>query len=248
MEKLQAWRSLCFVTPTIICVDFSTHSTQVNANEGGVTKHKGGMKYIILPAGYLGSGVWGGALLAASASHLGSLISACVLVAVLILFGVIYADNNFLRGLCFGFTVLLAGVLCLDHWVVPDHEIMPYLILFMGTINCLFSVYDIHDDLVSRRVNGSDAVKFAELFPGTSSRCWGVIWGVVSICFLVVAIYINLIQQKWDGQSKKISDYSNGGKAAVAFPAVCFLIAVLSCICDRRKRSTPVMGGAMVSR
>jgi hypothetical protein len=206
---------------------------EVNANEGGVTKHRGGFKWIIIPAGYLGSGVWGGALLAASATHLGSFIAAIALVVVMVLFGVIYADNNFLRGLCVGFTVLLTGIICFDHWVVPDHKIMPYVILFMGTMNCLFSVYDIHDDLISRRVNGSDAVKFAELVPGTSSRCWGMVWGIISCGFLVMAIYLNLVQLEIYGTDKKVTDYSTGGKLAVGFPFVACLIVALSCGCKR---------------
>jgi len=45
-----------------------------------------------------------------------------------------------------------------------------------GVMNSLFSVYDIYDDLISRRVHSSDAEKFAEICP---CPCNGVGWGVI---------------------------------------------------------------------
>jgi hypothetical protein len=53
-------------------------------------------------------------------------------------------------------------------------------------------VYDVWDDLISRRVNGSDAVVFAEM-THTSARCWGVIWGIISVCFMGLGIYLALV-------------------------------------------------------
>ncbi|XP_062094787.1 uncharacterized protein LOC133800752 isoform X4 [Humulus lupulus] len=72
-----------------------------------------------------------------------------------------------------GFIIFLALI-----WVLQEMttvRILRYVILFIGVMNNLFSVYDIYDDLISRRVNSSDAEKFAEICP----CCNGVGWGVI---------------------------------------------------------------------
>ncbi|KAK6128496.1 hypothetical protein DH2020_012513 [Rehmannia glutinosa] len=66
--------------------------------------------------------------------------------------------------------------------------------LCIGVMNSLFSVYDIYDDLISRRVHSSDAEKFAELCPcPCNGVAWGVIWGMISFIFLCGAIYLGLV-------------------------------------------------------
>uniref|UniRef100_A0A0E0CI34 Uncharacterized protein n=1 Tax=Oryza meridionalis TaxID=40149 RepID=A0A0E0CI34_9ORYZ len=132
---------------------------QVHPNEGGVTQTRGGIYWIILPAGYLGSSFWG---------------------------------MWFLRWLCIGFIVFLAVV-----WVIQEFtkfHSLKYVILFIGVMNSLFSVYDIYDDLISRRVHSSDAEKFAEICPCPCNGCaWGVIWGFISFIFLCASIYLGLV-------------------------------------------------------
>ncbi|XP_062094519.1 dicarboxylate transporter 2.1, chloroplastic-like [Humulus lupulus] len=73
-----------------------------------------------------------------------------------------------------GFIIFLALI-----WVLQEMttvRILHYVILFIGVMNSLFSVYDIYDDLISRRVNSSDAEKFAEICPCCNGVGWGVIW------------------------------------------------------------------------
>ncbi|KAK6150990.1 hypothetical protein DH2020_015922 [Rehmannia glutinosa] len=66
--------------------------------------------------------------------------------------------------------------------------------LCIGVMNSLFSVYDIYDDLISRRVHISDAEKFAELCPcPCNGAAWGVIWAMISFIFLFGAIYLGLV-------------------------------------------------------
>lgn len=43
------------------------------------------------------------------------------------------------------------------------------------------------DDLILRKVNTSDASVFARKYGG-SSQCWGVIWSIISLCFMAVGI------------------------------------------------------------
>ncbi|CAI0456556.1 unnamed protein product [Linum tenue] len=169
---------------------------QVHANEGGVTQTRGGIYWLILPAGYLGSSFWGMLLILASTNLLTARIAAgCLGLALLIVLFI--AKNWTLRGLCIGegsirFIAFLAII-----WVLQEYtkvRILRYVILFIGVMNSLFSVYDIYDDLISRRVNSSDAEKFAELCPCPCTGVgWGMIWGMISFLFLCASIYLGLV-------------------------------------------------------
>lgn len=51
----------------------------------------------------------------------------------------------------------------------------------------MYSSWDIYDDLIRRKVNESDASRFAKDYGG-SSHCWGVIWSIISLCFMAAGI------------------------------------------------------------
>ncbi|XP_022759261.1 uncharacterized protein LOC111305751 isoform X2 [Durio zibethinus] len=164
---------------------------QVHADEGGVTQTRGGVYWLILPAGYLGSSFWGMALILASTNLVTARIAAgCFLLALVVV--LFYAKNWTLRGLCIGFIIFLAII-----WLLQERttvRILRYVILFIGVMNSLFSVYDIYDDLISRRVNSSDAEKFAEICPCPCNGVgWGFIWGMISFIFLAGAMYLGLV-------------------------------------------------------
>ncbi|XP_056162921.1 uncharacterized protein LOC115681392 isoform X3 [Syzygium oleosum] len=126
---------------------------QVHADEGGVTQTRGGIYWIILPAGYLGSSFWGMALIVASTNIVTARIAAgCFALA---LFVVLFVAKNWtLRGLCIGFIIFLGIIWLLQE--TTKVRGLRYVILFIGVMNSLFSVYDIYDDLMSRRVHTSD--------------------------------------------------------------------------------------------
>ncbi|KAB2015985.1 hypothetical protein ERO13_A08G053100v2 [Gossypium hirsutum] len=164
---------------------------KVHADEGGVTQTRGGIYWVILPAGYLGSSFWGMALILASTNLLTARIAAgCFLLALVVV--LFYAKNWTLRGLSIGFIIFLALI-----WFLQERttvHILRYAILFIGVMNSLFSVYDIYDDLISRRVNSSDAEKFAEICPCPCNGVgWGFIWGMISFIFLGASVYLGLL-------------------------------------------------------
>lgn len=75
--------------------------------------------------------------------------------------------------------------------------------LFIGVMSSLYSVWDICDDLILRKVNSSDASVFAKRYGG-SSQCWGVIWSLVSLIFMVCGILAGLaaFKQSFEQQQK----------------------------------------------
>ncbi|KAG2281041.1 hypothetical protein Bca52824_052261 [Brassica carinata] len=163
---------------------------EVNANEGGSTTTRGGIYWLILPAGYLGSSFWGMALILSSTNLLTARIAAGGL--GLALFIVLFIAKNWtLRGLCIGFIVFLAII-----WVLQELttvKILRYVILFIGKLSIKVPSFNIYDDLISRRVHSSDAEKFAEICPCCTGCGWGVIWGMISFMFLCASLYLGLV-------------------------------------------------------
>ncbi|KAH7288912.1 hypothetical protein KP509_31G049400 [Ceratopteris richardii] len=89
---------------------------KVDANEGGATYTRGGLQWIILPAGYLGSSFWGMILVLASTDLLSARIAAACLVAALIV------------------------VLCIakNVWICKIYLMIPLHPCIVGSLNILF--------------------------------------------------------------------------------------------------------------
>ncbi|KAK8327714.1 hypothetical protein V6Z12_A11G202100 [Gossypium hirsutum] len=69
----------------IACKLTCVEGIKVHADEGGVTQTRGGIYWVILPAGYLGSSLWGMALILASTNLLTARIAAgCFLLALVV--------------------------------------------------------------------------------------------------------------------------------------------------------------------
>jgi hypothetical protein len=77
-------------------------------------------------------------------------------------------------------------------------------------MSSLYSVWDICDDLILRKVNSSDASVFAKRYGG-SSKCWGVIWSIISLFLMVCGILAGIAAFKQDfaEQRKDSEDFIN---------------------------------------
>lgn len=67
--------------------------------------------------------------------------------------------------------------------------------LNLRVMSCLYSLWDIIEDLVARKVNESDASQFSHLCCGgcIPAQLWGVLWFLVSVCFLALAVIAALL-------------------------------------------------------
>lgn len=183
------------------CTGAHIESIEVNPDEGGVTKLRGGNPYITLPAGYLGSAFWGALMVFAGFNILASKIVSGILIFALVL--ILYWAKNWLtRGVTLLFIALLGFLFWLEGGVG-----LRYVVLFMGVMSCMYSLWDIVEDLITRRVNESDASKFSKLCCGPP-QLWGVIWFFISLSFLGVAIFAALVLFP-DSNSSQISLPSN---------------------------------------
>ncbi|KAH7027766.1 peptidase M50B-like-domain-containing protein [Microdochium trichocladiopsis] len=161
-------------------------SISLDPREGGVTHMVGGKSFITLPAGYLGSSLIGALLTFCGFNIVASKVASIVL-AVAFLLTLWWGKRDWLTIL----TILLAVGLLVACWFIAHAVALRWVVLFIGVMSSLYSVWDICDDLILRKVNSSDASVFAKRYGG-SSQCWGLIWSVISVLVMVVGIIAGL--------------------------------------------------------
>ncbi|KAJ1883445.1 hypothetical protein H4R99_000754 [Coemansia sp. RSA 1722] len=179
-------------------------SITIDPDEGGLTRMSGGKWWCVMPAGYLGSSFLGALMVFAGFNVLASKIVS-VIIGVCLLATLIWAKNWLTRVITVLFVGLIVGL-----WFTPHGAGLRYVVLFMGVMSSLYVLWDIVDDTVRRKVNDSDATKFAQR-THTSSRCCGVLWLLIALIFLVAAILLGLAFLKDDSS---LSDSSSGSTNA----------------------------------
>ncbi|CAK7562564.1 MAG: hypothetical protein SEPTF4163_000412 [Sporothrix epigloea] len=167
---------------TAVCTGGRVVSITLDPNEGGATQMKGGRAAITLPAGYLGSSLIGALLIFCGFDIVASKVASFVL-GVCFLLTLWWGKRDWLTIA----TVLAAVGLLVACWFIKHAEALRFVVLFIGVMSSLYSVWDICDDLILRKVNESDASVFAQRYGG-SSQCWGVMWSIVSLLFMVAGI------------------------------------------------------------
>ncbi|GAA5876602.1 hypothetical protein JCM3774_005997 [Rhodotorula dairenensis] len=186
-----AWHEFSHAA-TGCCTGAKIKSISLDPREGGVTMMAGGISAITLPAGYLGSSLIGAALIFCGFDITASKVAA-IIVGVSFLFTAWWSRRDWLTIL----TILIATGLIVGFFFIAHGQALRWYMLFLGVMSCLYSVYDILDDLILRKVNESDASVFAKRYGG-SSQCWGVIWGLISLGFMAAAIVAGLAVFKED--------------------------------------------------
>jgi len=170
----------------------------VNEDQGGQTLTRGGVAWVMLPAGYLGSSFWGCFFfIMGSINDVAAAVAACLLCFALFAVLVVFAKNWTLRWVCILFVALTLFLVIVDLVIIPDSSntsfrILPYYLMFIGVANGAYAVIDIYDDLIRRQVAASDASKFAEICGCCTSKGWGLLWGLISVGLLTIALYIAL--------------------------------------------------------
>ncbi|CAG8588900.1 2123_t:CDS:2 [Paraglomus occultum] len=179
------------------CTGARIEAIEIEPNEGGVTRMRGGVQCCTLPAGYLGSSLIGALLIFCGFDILASKIAAILLGLCLI--AVLFWARNWLTR---GITVFFIGLIVV-LWIVKDSAGLKYFVLFVGVMSCFYSVWDIMDDLVMRKVNESDASKFAQMCGCCPSQVWGFIWLIISILFLLASVVAGILAFKQDNAEQK---------------------------------------------
>ncbi len=150
---------------------------ELNPNQGGRC-YCGGIRFLTLSAGYLGSLAWGGLMV--SASQMKRINSRWVTGAVgLLVTGLTIAyvrpalGFGFWFGLAFG-SALVLGAARLSAAVNQG------ILLTLGLTSCLYAILDIKSDVLDRPELQSDAAMLADL-TGIPTVLWGGLWITVAV-------------------------------------------------------------------
>ncbi|EMD34348.1 hypothetical protein CERSUDRAFT_86471 [Gelatoporia subvermispora B] len=214
------------VTGVLTCAHI--HSIELDPDEGGATRMSGGIPWITLPAGYLGSSFIGAALIACGFDTNASKVASLVLAGFFLL-TLWWARKEWLTWLL----ILGMSGLIILFWFVEGGVALRFFILFIGVMSDLYVLWDIIDDTIERKVNGSDASAFAKICGCCPSQVWGVIWLIEAICLFAAGIIIGLVAFK-ESSTQQESDATHflpvpgepNPNAAIGFwPASLFSLA-----------------------
>lgn len=161
----------------------------VTSDLGGACYCGGGDAFLTLSAGYLGSLLWGAALVlvAARLGRRSSWITGTI--GILIgLVAVLYVRNPF--GLFFGL-VFGAGLIAAARYLSP--AVNERVLWALGLTSCLYAVLDIKSDVLDRPELRSDARMLAEM-TGIPTVVWGGVW-IAAALFVCWLLFRRLLRQ-----------------------------------------------------
>ena len=157
-------------------------SISLSMNQGGLATGTGGWRFVVLNAGYLGSLLWGLALLAMADRRkavpwslrvmgIGLGLATLVWMRPLISFGFIYG--------------IIASVLLFAIGARVPAWLGSAFLRIVGLFSCLYALVDIQLDVLHPASQGhvSDASMLAEL-TGIPTAVWGVAWSMFALGIL----------------------------------------------------------------
>ncbi|MBN2083155.1 M50 family metallopeptidase [bacterium] len=166
------------------------HHIELVAMEGGVCYTQGGNLILVASAGYLGSLLWGGAiLLLAVRTHWDKTL--CIILGSLLLVVMLIWIRPLLS-FGFGFT-LLTGAALIWAGIKLSEDTCDLILKLVGLVSMMYVPMDIFSDTLARSYLPSDARVLSQLTL-IPSVVWGVIWLAIACAagayFLVLAARI----------------------------------------------------------
>ena len=157
-------------------------SIGISPDEGGVCVTRGGIRFVVLNAGYLGSLLFGALFLVLGARRrsaalvvgaIGVFTVAAALVYVRTWFGFVYT--------------LVAGLVLLIVALKLRPAASEWLLAAIGSMSMLYAVADIASDVIFRHSEASAAAVLARL-TGVPALVWGLVWIGVSLGVLAAVV------------------------------------------------------------
>jgi hypothetical protein len=156
----------------------SVEQISVSPRQGGFAITRGGNRFAILSAGYLGSLLMGVALLLAALRGTADRAIIALLGASLLLVTALYVRDLFAAAFCG-----VAGVLLLLMARHLGHRVNDLMLRVIGLTSIIYVPYDIFEDTIARAGLPSDARMLAQEFGGTTVM-WGALWLVISLAVI----------------------------------------------------------------
>jgi hypothetical protein len=157
---------------------------ELSAAQGGLCVTRGGSRFLILNAGYLGSLVLGASFVVIGARSRQDRAVLAFIGLVTLLVTVIYVRSVF--GFLYG---LIAAAALLLVAVRLPHSASDVALRVIGAVSCLYAVWDIASDVLLRTQRDSDASVLAEL-TGVPAAVWGLVWSLLSLAVTCLALWL----------------------------------------------------------
>ena len=157
-------------------------SLSVSANQGGEVLSRGGSRFLILTAGYLGSLMIGLALLISAMRTNADRMIMGLFGALMIFVTILYIRDQFAIMFCIG-----AGVAMLLTAKFLPRDVNDLVLRVIGLTSMIYVPYDIFSDTIARSSLRSDARMLAEEFGG-ATVLWGGSWLVISLVVITFAL------------------------------------------------------------
>ncbi|HLF98552.1 MAG TPA: M50 family metallopeptidase [Methylococcaceae bacterium] len=154
--------------------------------QGGHVLSKGGNRFVILSAGYLGSLLWGVAIYLASVKSRYDQVIMIVLGVVVMTVTAVFGRGGFSWGfgLGAGLTMVLVG--SRFHRAIND-----FALRLIGLTNMLYVPLDIYSDILERSHLRSDAYLLAQETFGTTVM-WGSLWLLITLGVIAACLRVSL--------------------------------------------------------
>lgn len=153
----------------------SVEQISISSAQGGFAVTRGGNRFAILSAGYLGSLVMGAALLMVALRSQADRMVTALLGAVMVFVTAFYVRDLFAAAFC-----LSTGVILLAVARFLGHASNDMVLRVIGLSSLIYVPYDIFDDTIARSSLPSDAHMLAAEFGG-ATIIWGGVWLIVSL-------------------------------------------------------------------
>ncbi len=172
-------------------------SIQIFPDEGGLTTTSGGWPFIITSAGYLGSMLFGAALLYLSSRRQWAQRLMLALAVLIALSTLLFFRNFF--AVVYG---LLAAAAMFFSARRLSADVNFYIVRFIAVASCLYVLLDIRSDLFAASPGGqgivNDAVALSRL-TGLPAILWAALWLAASL--IVLALVLNALVRLQDREN-----------------------------------------------
>jgi hypothetical protein len=163
-------------------------------DEGGLAFTRGGNRFLILSAGYLGSALWGALLMRlAWASSRARRQALWMMGTALVLVTVLYIRDLFTLAYMIFATL---AVLALSRW--GSGRLQMAMLWLVGSFSCLYAIIDIGTDILLAGplagiplIGGPPRFNDAELLASITfvpAFVWGLLWSVVAVAIYLFSV------------------------------------------------------------
>ncbi|MGH7469765.1 MAG: M50 family metallopeptidase [Longimicrobiales bacterium] len=154
----------------------------LDPRQGGTTLVNGGNPFVMLSAGYLGSLIWGLALLLIARTRPRIARTTLIVLGALLLGAAALFVRN---GFGFFFSLLFGLALIVAARKLPNGGLLA-LLTGLGLTSALYALFDIRDDILAQPYLQSDAYMLGQL-TGVPTLAWGFLWAGIALlaCLLV---------------------------------------------------------------